>query len=109
VSRHGQQDDTGGSNTNAYADKVRCTSAKVPTKWHPKHCRDGTDKSIDNLTETDTAQGNWRNRSSLHATHTHLASNQIAIGYAHVRSIDDADLGKAHHAVLKNEACCRKF
>ena len=74
VCRHGQQDDTRGSDTDANADKIGGTSAEAPTKWHPKHSRDGANESIDNLTDIGTAQGRWRNRSELNfflqAAHT---------------------------------------
>jgi hypothetical protein len=46
---HRQQDDTGGSDANAYANKIGSAGAKSLRKWQPKHCRDGTDQTIDNL------------------------------------------------------------
>jgi hypothetical protein len=109
VCRHWQQDDARSSDTDANADKIGGASAEAPTKWHPKHSRDGANESIDNLTDIGTAQGRWRNRSELNFCCTHLTNNQIMVGYAYMSSIDEADVVQTHHAILKNEAGCRKF
>jgi hypothetical protein len=97
VRRHGQQDDTRGSDTNANTDKVRSAISKSLRKRHPEHSGNGTNQSIDNLRKMHA----WGNRRHFKIQHTlHLANNQISIGYANVSTINKTDVVQAHHAVL---------
>ncbi len=95
--RHGQQDNTRGSDSNAYTDKIGSAIAKTLRKWHPEHSGDCTHESIDNLRKMDA----WGNRRQLKIQNTlHLAKNQISIGYTNVSAINKTDVVQAHHAVL---------
>ena len=104
---HWQQNDTGGCDTDADANKIGRTGAESLRKWQPKHSRDGSDQTVNNLNNESESQENEGKESYRRVPH--LANNQIPVGYAYMSPVDEADVVQTHHAVLQNEAGSCKF
>jgi hypothetical protein len=108
---HGQQDDTRSSDADAYADKIGSADAKAIAKRHPKRGRYGTDKSIDDLQKAQQVMNKRKQKARVNCEedHNHLANDQIAVRYAYMGTINEADVVQTHHSILQNKTCSREL
>ena len=73
---HGQQNDTGGRDSDADADKIGRARAKALAKWQPKHGRYSANSAVDNLNKINAFEVQSRSRRGCRQ---HLSDDQIAV------------------------------